>query len=189
MIVPGAALVMAVADSTAAMAQGQQRFDFNLPEQGLSKALAAVAAQSGRNLIAPGELVEARTAPALAGRLTADEAVARLLAGTGLIVRRVGDALVVERGPPADDGGQADIVVTGTNVRSARPASSVLTISRRDIEESAAASVEGLMRHVPQNLSAGIGQENGGQRLRTSQKPMVPSNNAWTARSVRLPTP
>ncbi len=55
-----------------------------------------------------------------------------------------------------------DIVVTGTHVRSAPPTSPVLTISRRDIDEAAPSSVEELVRHLPQNLSAGVAQENFG---------------------------
>lgn len=153
-----------------AQAQAQQQFIFNLPAEGLSQALRDVAVQTGRNVIAPDELVQARKAPPLSGTFTAEEAVRRLLAGTDLRYRLVDRTLVIERGPfavAAKAGGAADtdrqdIVVTGTHVRGAPPTSPVITLTRRQVEESGATSVEGLMRRLPQNLSAGVDQENFG---------------------------
>ena len=79
-----------------AFAQAQPvRYSFSLPEQELGRALRAIAIRSGRSLVVPSELVAGRRSPALSGDYTAEEAVERLLGGSGLAIRRVGEALVV----------------------------------------------------------------------------------------------
>jgi outer membrane receptor protein involved in Fe transport len=156
--------------TTPASAQQPGQYLFSLPEEALSRALQDVATKTGRNFIAPDELVQSRNAPALAGSFTAEQAVGRLLEGSGLRYRLVDGAFVIERIPlvgPADSMGRDDsdsqgIVVTGTHLRGAPPTSPVITLSRREVEESGATSVEGLMRHLPQNVSAGVDQENFG---------------------------
>lgn len=164
----GAIALALFADAAAAGAQPktEDQFAFDQPAEALSQALRDVAVRTGRNVIARDELVQAREAPPLSGTFTAEQAVARLLEGTGLRYRLVDGTLVIERipgersvaGNPVES--SEAIVVTGTHVRAALPTSPVITISRRDIEESAPSSVEQLMRHLPQNLSAGVAQEN-----------------------------
>lgn len=160
-----AALLLAAASGAEAAGPAPQ-FSFDLRPDTLSRALRDVAVRTGRNLIAPDDLVRSLRSPPLSGRFTAEQAVDRLLGGTGLRYRVVDGTLVIEREtavPDAPESGQsAQIVVTGTNVRSAQPSSPVLTIGRRDIDQSGATSVEQLVRHLPQNLSAGVGQENFG---------------------------
>jgi outer membrane receptor protein involved in Fe transport len=165
----GASALLAVASATAAMAQPEDRFLFQLPAESLSQALRDVAVRTGRDVIAPADLVGTRQVPALSGTFTAEEALARLLSGTGLRYRLVERTLVVERVPFAEAGEDRakealskDIVVTGTHVRGALPTSPVITLTRRQIDETAATSVEDLMRKLPQNLSAGVDQENFG---------------------------
>ena len=165
----GAALALIMMTGTAASAQAvEQQFQFDLPAEPLAQALRDIAVRSGRSIIAPDELVRTRQAPALSGMLTPEQAVERLLAGTDLVVRLVDGALVIERSPAPDtpaatgsnQAGDQAIVVTGTHVRGAAPTSPVITLTRRQIEEAAPASVEELMRRVPQNVSAGVSQEN-----------------------------
>lgn len=163
-----ACALLLLAGSPAAGAQLQDRYAFDQPAEALSQALRDVAARTGRNVIAPDELVRARQAPPLSGRFTAEEAVARLLEGTGLRYRLVDATLVIERAAEGvarpdsatDADAQAEIVVTGTHLRGGPVTSPLITIGRREIEESAPASVEELMRRLPQNVSAGVAQEN-----------------------------
>jgi iron complex outermembrane recepter protein len=163
-------VLLALAGATAANAQPQDQFVFDLPAERLSQALKDVAVRTGRNVIAPADLVGGQQAAPLAGTFTAEEAVARLLAGTSLRYRLVEGTLVVERPPFAGkevarasaSTNSRDIVVTGTHVRGAPPTSPVITLTRRQIDESGARSVEDLVRRLPQNLSAGVGQENFG---------------------------
>ena len=165
----GAGLALILMTATApASAQPAERFQFDLPAEPLAQALRDIALRSGRSIIAPDELVRTRQAPALSGMLTPEQAVERLLEGTDLVVRQVDETLVIERPPSgirpgatgSNEAGEPAIVVTGTHVRGAAPTSPVITLTRRQIEEAAPASVEELMRRVPQNVSAGVSQEN-----------------------------
>ena len=164
--------VAAIACAEPAQAQIGDEQIYSLPVQDLSISLREVANRSGRNIIAPSELVEDRQAPAISGPFTAEGAVRLLLAGSGLEVRRVGDSLVIARqaaladesrtGEPGELDGAGDdtIVVTGTNIRGGEPTSPLIVLDRGQIDDRGAASVEQLMRRVPQNSQGGINQEN-----------------------------
>ena len=162
--------LVALASATGANAQSQDRFVFDQPAETLSQAVRDVAVRTGRDVIAPAELLGNQKAAPLSGTFTVEEALARLLAGTGLRYRLVEGTLVVERIPLArsakptvvTDAERGDIVVTGTHVRGAPPTSPVITLTRRQIDESGATSVEDFMKRLPQNLSAGVDQENFG---------------------------
>lgn len=70
----------------------------DLPAQPLAQALAALSQQAGVEIIAPGELVAGRQAPAVRGTLTPAAALERLLAGSGLeAVPAPGGGFVVRR--------------------------------------------------------------------------------------------
>lgn len=155
-----------------ALAQDSPSYEISLPPLDLSQALREVALRTGRNIIAPDDLVRGRKAPALSGSYTAEQAMAALLDGSDLAVRTVEDALVVMRAETAgeppnpavvqDNSDNETITVTGTRIRGAPPTSPVITVSRRQIDEAAPASVEELMRKLPQNVAAGVAQENFG---------------------------
>ncbi|HMC91648.1 MAG TPA: TonB-dependent receptor [Allosphingosinicella sp.] len=163
-----AALVWAVP----AHAQLADEIQLSLPAQDLSASLREVSLRTGRNIVAPAELVRGREAPAVSGPFTAEGAVRILLAGSGLDVRRVGDSFVIFQphagtAPPpgAAAGGssapaEATIVVTGTNIRGGQPTSPVIVLGREEIDKSGVTSVEQLMRTVPQNSQSGVNQEN-----------------------------
>lgn len=164
--------VAAIACAAPAQAQVGDEQIYSLPAQDLSRSLREVAARSGRNIIAPSELVADRQAPAISGPFTAEGAVRLLLTGSGLKVRRIGDSLVITQEgtgsevPPAGGSEEAaggddeTIVVTGTNIRGAEPTSPLIVLDREQIDESGATSVEQLMRSVPQNSQSGVNQEN-----------------------------
>ena len=161
------ALLLATSSAAAsAQAQPQSQYVFDLAAESLSVALREVAVRTGRNVIAPDELVQGRKAPPLSGSFSAEQAVAKLLEGSDLRYRLVDGTLVIERIPvgerpaPEPVGAGQEIVVTGTHLRGAPVTSPLITITRSDIEESAPASVEELMRRLPQNVSAGVAQEN-----------------------------
>ncbi|HUE79648.1 MAG TPA: TonB-dependent receptor [Sphingomicrobium sp.] len=69
----------------AAQAAGTQ--SFNIPSQDLGKALTDLARQSNREIYFPSNLTRGKRAPALSGDMTADQALTRLLAGSGLSYR------------------------------------------------------------------------------------------------------
>src|SRR5262245_19855611 len=69
-----------------ARAQAQSH-EVNVPAQSLASALAMLSKQTGIQILAAGDLVAGRQAPAVTGRLTVREALNRLLAGSGLEAR------------------------------------------------------------------------------------------------------
>lgn len=166
--------VAAIACASPAAAQVGDEQIYSLPAQDLAKSLRDVAERSGRNIIAPSELVAGRQAPAVSGPFTAEGAVRLLLTGSGLDVRRVGDTLIIvdegadsNESPPAPGAEAAaaaedTIVVTGTHLRGAPPTSPVIVLTKDDIDRTASSSVEQLMRKVPQNFQGGVNQENFG---------------------------
>lgn len=163
-----ASLLLAAA--TSAKAESPSVYAFDLPAEDLSRAIRDIATLTRQDVIAPDDLVRSREALPLSGRFTAEQALSKLLDGTGLTYHRVHGALVIARNSDAaasiveESAGAArdEIIVTGTHVRSAAPTSPVLTITRRDIDQAQPSSVEELMRQLPQNLSAGVAQENFG---------------------------
>lgn len=77
-------LALAVCVAFSASAQAQAATRFSLPAQPLSDSLRAVGTQTNTNVLFDPDLVSALTAPALEAHLTRDQALARLLLGTGL---------------------------------------------------------------------------------------------------------
>ncbi|KQB59135.1 MULTISPECIES: TonB-dependent siderophore receptor [Betaproteobacteria] len=84
-----------------AQAPAQAMHDFDIPAGPLSTALTRAAAQSGVPLTAAAALTAGKTAPALKGRMTLREALAQLLAGSGLAAGTEGASVVIKAAPPA----------------------------------------------------------------------------------------
>ncbi|CAB3654558.1 Ferrichrome outer membrane transporter/phage receptor [Achromobacter dolens] len=73
----------------------------NLPAQSLAQALLHLGRQTNLQVYYLPEAVQDRRAPAISGTLTPQQALDRLLAGTGLVARITGNTAVVQ--PPAAD--------------------------------------------------------------------------------------
>lgn len=96
------ALVMTAAAPSPIHAQPRQsRLSFAIPAGSLQHALVAFAARTDIQLLYASNLVAGRTAPRLIGGFTADEALARILAGSGLTVHRVSERVMVIEARPA----------------------------------------------------------------------------------------
>src|SRR3546814_2065033 len=96
MIRGGAATAIAIAlSSTPAIAQPVQQYEIS--EQGLDAALKTFAAVSGREVIAPSEILIGKRSRPVYGTLSAEAALARLLVGTGLRAETVDGAFVIRR--------------------------------------------------------------------------------------------
>src|SRR5688572_12309308 len=80
--------------------QAQQGVKLDIPAQPLADSLRALGFASNTNIIVDPGLVDGITAPALTGTATAQEALARLLAGTQLRFRFV-DEKTVSLMPPS----------------------------------------------------------------------------------------
>ncbi len=81
--------------SCVAYADGQSTVRFNLPSQSLAESLRAVASQTETNILFDRALVRGLTAQALKAELSLDQAMTRLLAGTGLTYRKTDEKTVV----------------------------------------------------------------------------------------------
>lgn len=99
-----------------AQAPAQAMHDFDIPAGPLSTALTRAAAQSGVPVTADAALTAGKTAPALKGRMTLREALAQLLAGSGLAAGTEGASIVIKTAPPAP-GGAREAVLPVVTVR------------------------------------------------------------------------
>jgi iron complex outermembrane recepter protein len=113
--------------SCAAHADGQATVKFSLPSQPLAESLRAVASRTQTNILFDRALVRGLTARALDAELSLDQAMDRLLAGTGLAYRKTDERTVVI--VPADKTGDVptshDTVIPGSPVTRQRLASAV----------------------------------------------------------------
>lgn len=74
--------------------------DISIPAQPLGEALNAWARQTGTQIAVQQSLVAGKMAPAVSGRLSARQALDRLLAGSGLMASAEGSSVVVRQTPP-----------------------------------------------------------------------------------------
>jgi outer membrane receptor protein involved in Fe transport len=166
------AAIVSVAAATPAAAQTRS---FNVPAQDAASGVATFAKQADIQLLISARDASGKRTNAVRGNLTVEQGLQQLLANTGLRAQATGAqtysvvSSTVGNGPAAEtalslggDGSSENrqIVVTGTHLRAAAPTSPVITITRRDIDQTGATSVEDFMRKLPQNLSAGVAKEN-----------------------------
>lgn len=145
---------------------------FDIPAGDLRIALERYAAQSHDQLLYTPALVTGRRSPAVRGAMTPDQALARLLNGTGIVIQRprpgvvvlhapgganerpasaeaVGDGPAVAEGTPETE--VEAVVVTGTLIRGgAPPASPLLVLGRDDIDRSGAGTLAEALSALPQ---------------------------------------
>lgn len=181
----GSHVVLAAALAGGAPAPESAVRNFDVPAgASLPEALRDVALATGRNLVVSADLVRGRRAPALKGEFSADEAIRRLLEGTGLRVRLVDGAFVIDQPAPAvlSDGAKAsDIVVTGTRIRGRGPTGSLVTsIGRDDIDRSGYATTQQLIQTLPQNFGQGPNEATGNLSARDN------ANNAAAGSAINL---
>jgi len=147
----------AVLPATPAQAQATERRQLHLPAQSLAASLRSVAASFGRNVSAPSGLIEGRSAPALEGAYTFEEAVRALLEGSGLRAVHAGSGVVIESGVASQDPEPLDsgIVVTGSRIRGAKLASPVIRLDRAQMRDAGQATLSEALAAVPQNFGGG----------------------------------
>ncbi|MGB3320906.1 MAG: TonB-dependent receptor [Sphingopyxis granuli] len=161
----GASLAALALPLSPAIAQTAERKPFDIPAQDAARALEQFGRQSGRSVMFdPARLTGARSR-AVQGQLTPEEALDRLLTGTGFSARRVNantfvvsprseeGANSIERSSTADDGGYRanEIVVTAQKrVESAQSVPIAITaLSQKNLEEQKIEGGPDIMRAVP----------------------------------------
>jgi iron complex outermembrane recepter protein len=184
LIASSTALWLCLAFATPQIAQAQsETTNFNLPAQSLKSALLSYSAQSKVQMAIPDELVDGKTAPALIGPYTNEQALKTLLAGTNLSVEFVSPRVVrlivpdkragersslvepssvrmnrdvpqVHSPPPPSQ--PEELIVTGTRIRGAGPVGSeMLVMTRVEIEKAGFTSTQDAIRSLPQNITSG----------------------------------
>ena len=173
----------------AAQAQAQPiQQSYNIAAQDLGAALQRYSQISGREVIASTSLVEGKRSARVQGRLTADTALSRLLAGTGLNVELVEGAWVLRSGNAdaaetgSTESGGESIVVTGSRIRGAGPTGSpVVSIDREAIEKSGYSTVQQLLQSLPQAFGGGSNEATTGATTRNGT-----GNDATLGSSINL---
>src|SRR3546814_2701443 len=140
---------------------------YKVSGQGRARALKRFAGTSGREVIGPGEILAGKRIRPVSGTLSAEAAMARLLAGTGLRAETVEDAFVIRRAANVDPTsrdvtGRDAIVITGTRIRGTAPVGSdVITIDREAIERSDHATTQDIAQDIPQNFGGAPNEATG----------------------------
>jgi outer membrane receptor protein involved in Fe transport len=180
------AAIVALPVFPAAVAQPAERRSYNIPAQDLARALETFGRQSGKAvLFDPARLIGVRSR-ALNGNFAPEEALRKLLTGSGLTFRQanagsyVVDATRPERKQtpsgavtgrvepaPQDSVSVADaepveeapITVTGTRISGFNAPTPVTMVSRAELESKAASTVSELLDDVPQlRINQNIGK-------------------------------
>ncbi len=171
-------LLALTATPVVAMAQAPQ-IAFDIPEGGLDQALIAFATQSRLQVFYSSQLVRGRIAPSLKGTFTAEDALARLLAGSDIVIRRSRPNVFVLTEPGAAGRAEGtasrqlaslapvppiavetpaappalldEVVVTGSHIRgTGQGASPIVQLSREAIDRSGYATVAEALGALPQ---------------------------------------
>lgn len=161
----GTAILASLYPASPARAQVHEnqnsRQDYNLEAGELGDALQAVSRLSGREIIFSSEAVIGRHAPSLKGAYSADEAVRRLLSGSGLKVEYRKDVILVggraegAAEAPEAPAVNADILVTASRIKGAPSPSPTVITSREDIAKSGVTDLGTFARTLPQNFAGG----------------------------------
>jgi outer membrane receptor protein involved in Fe transport len=164
---------IAIVASVPAPAFAQARtYAFDIPAQDLGSAIRAFAKTSKQQVSFDGALVSGKRSNEVKGSLEADQALARLLEGTGLSYRRADRGVIVLTPSAVGNAGAAskaaalngedignqqnhqDIVVTGTRIAGHAPAGAPIIVkTRKDFDKEGASTVEDVVAKLPQNFA------------------------------------
>ena len=152
--------------------------DYDIAAQPLDSALGELSETSGREIVADADLTEGRRGRPVQGRMSADAALAALLAGSGLVADAVDGTFIVraELRASAVHPNDPAIIVTGTRIRGSGPVGSpVTTVDREELDRSGRATLADFVQTIPQNFPGGPGEANVG----TSARSYAGSNLAY----------
>ncbi|NPD16359.1 TonB-dependent siderophore receptor [Xinfangfangia sp. D13-10-4-6] len=177
------ASALLIASAPMTMAQNAATHQLNIPAQSLSRALRDLAQQSGIQIAYRTSIAAGAQAPAVQGALTAEQALARLLAGSGLRYSFSGATTVTILGA-ADDasaGGEAGAGNLGTIVLNA---DATLTEGTGSYTTGAATGSTGLpisLKETPQSVTVITNQRLKDQGLATTQQMLAYTTGVQSA--------
>lgn len=137
--------------------------EVNIKRSDADSALMELARQSGIQIIMSTEIGVEKQLPAISGEFTFEEALTKMLAGSGLTYQFISDDSVVvkEEGKEKKAEGEKDedieeVVVTGSRlIRDRGQMTRQMTVFDRDeIERSGATRLDEFLRRLPQNVNA-----------------------------------
>lgn len=163
-------LALLVAAPAALAAPAEPVISFAIPKGPLEKALTAYASRADIQLLYTPNVVAGLHSDGLIGDYTAKAALARLLAGTGIVAQESRPGVIVLRigviaAPLANAEAEVaatpslldEVVVTGSHIRGVAPgASPVLVVDRDAIDRRGFATVADTLAALPQNFG-GLG--------------------------------
>ena len=135
--------------------------EFSISSQSLNSALAQFSSQSGLQLVVNDAAVRQLSAPELTGKLSNDEALSKLLSGTGLSYEfRNGDTVLIkvvedsEDGSSGEDDVDEEVLVTGSRLATDRSkvAGQLISFDEEYIKSSGETTLERFLRRLPQNF-------------------------------------
>lgn len=195
--------------SATVYAQDGDRTRYNITSQDLGTALTQLARQSNREIYFSADLTRGLRSPRLQGRLTLEQALDRLLRGTGLRYRlNSAGAIVISRNsePAAasepiavePDFQEASVTVTGTRIRGAPPTSPVIEITAEEMRNAGQTDLGEVARSIPQNFPGGenpgigrglnaSGSENVGSAFSLNLRGLGPGATLTLLNGRRLP--
>ena len=153
----GVAAIACMASLPAAGQDNAGRRAIHLPAQPLAASLRAIGRAYGRTVAVETGLVAGRSAPAIDGNLSFDDAIAAALAGSGLEAVPVGNGIAIRAaaGTGEAPAGDPEITVTGTRIRGAPVASTTVRIDRNTMRNAGQSSAADVFRALPQNFGGG----------------------------------
>lgn len=153
-----AAISLALALGAAPMAvYAQVGYDFNLPTQSLGDSLRAVGRKAHINIVFDPATVRGQNAQALKGTYSAQQAMERLLANTGLVLRRTtGGSFLVEKAGAPGARGNSGADENDQEVDSKVTLDTVVVTAK--VQGFAATRLPTELREIPQSVSV-ISQE------------------------------
>lgn len=152
--------LVAVMAWTQANAAESPRLTLDLPAQELSLALDALASRSHIQLLYAADSLRGLSAPALKGELNAEDALHRLLAGTGYEARSNGaNSFVVVKAMQASRLDTVTVTATRTENRSFDLPASVTTRSREQFDDAQAKDMATIMKNIPGVTMGGAPRE------------------------------
>lgn len=149
-LVVGAALL-----SGGAAIADDRKVAFDIPAENTAAALNDLATQANIHLIFPYDLASKTSAPAVKGTYTVDDALALILAGSGLEIAEEKEGTVSLREVGSKSEAVTEVIVTGSHIRGGSPTSPIHTVTRSDIDASGYSQIGDVMRSLPENFAGG----------------------------------
>ena len=157
--------LLIVGTQSAAHAQAAPVVSVSITAQPLGQALNELARQANLQLSFPAALVAGRAAPAVSGRLSARQALDRLLAGSGLVAHIEGATVTVQPAPSASAADGATLAAVTVSADADRSGTTEGTGSYTTRNTSAATGLSLSLKETPQSVTVVTQQRIEDQRM------------------------